>query len=156
MKITNIRSETKSLEFIQAKLSYLLAKAGFNVNVNIVNKSRIDITGPYRMKGPQRLTHTYTVNILCFKKGYRRSYKPTWDQYVELNNLVNSFLDKHNITASVKSLDYIVRSKTTGAEYQWSQPYWVLDNEAKGYGPTFETEKQAIEYVANFKRACTA
>lgn len=156
MKITSIKSKTKSLEFIQARLAYLLVKNGYDVNVNIINKSRIDIKGPHHGKGPQMLAYTYTVNIGCYKHGYRKSHKPTWDQYVQLNHLINNFLDKHNITANVRSLDYVVRTTTGGAEYIWYPPSWVVDNEIKGFGPTLETELEAQEYVYSFRKARAA
>lgn len=152
MRITNIKSKTKSLEFIQAKLSVLLYKSGYNVELFIINKSRIDIKGPHRGKGPQMLAYTYNINIGCFNKGYRRCHKPTWDQYVTLNHLINDFLDKHKISASIKSMEFKVRDKDYGRENDWDQPYWVCQNQHNGFGPVLETETEAVEYVAKFKQ----
>ncbi len=154
MKITAIRTNTKKKAHLQpiiGFLNYKLKRAGFDVNVFAVNSSRIDVSGFQRGRGPQRLEATFTLST-SVKKGYRRGKKPTWNHYVELNDAVNDVLDALKISASIRSMEFVVRDRKTGRINSWDKPGWVLHNERLGYGPTFETEAEAAFASLKFRK----
>jgi len=157
MKIRKLRDcnnkflSSAEMHELYYQLGQYLEFNGWYCEINMVNPSRIDVTGPSHGKGPQRNQHTYQINIGAFKRGYRRCKSPTWDHYVELNNAINDILDELKYSASIRSLDYIVRDCNSGRVDRWFKPGWIMSNETKGYGPVFGNEENARKYVEYFR-----
>ena len=119
MKITNIRDldsgkklSKPELETIAEVLQLKINKAGFHAHVTVINSSRIDLS--LRSKSFEVIPEILGYNATGFEGGYKKGYKltrtPTWDQRVEYNNIVNSVLTGYKIKAVVKSGLYTIRT----------------------------------------------
>lgn len=162
MKITDIKRNGKKLTEKQMttlveKLRKKATKAGFQFSLDRINSSRVDLSGTAPQRGPQRIKPTYRVTditIESLKKGYRKAYKPTWEQYESLNHAVNDVLDQMKLTATVKSKEFDIRDKNNGRINEWSEPYWVIQNRQRGcIDETYATEKEAQEHVDTIPEA---
>jgi len=54
-------------------------------------------------------------------RGYARTDVPTWEQRVEFNNLTNGVLDALNVSATIRSGPFTVRSARDGAVTSWDR-----------------------------------
>jgi hypothetical protein len=137
MRITGIRNkdgkkpETNELLLLINKLEYAVARAGFITEVTQVNGSSVKVgmhMCSFRVD-TERLGYNARVNdytVRHTKAGYKRTATPTWTQREEFNHIVNNVMDALTLSGSIKSGDYIVRTRD-GRVNEWSMPH-AYDN----------------------------
>lgn len=120
MKITKMRIKGKklsqeTLDKVAQELSTTFEKHGFITQVSVINQTTLNIgLGSWSCFKVNTDLVGYNAVVPCYNsyghlssrvgiKGYKLTTVPTWDQRVEFNNLINACLDKHNISASIKS-----------------------------------------------------
>lgn len=160
------RKPTKAqMQTLVKRLENAIARAGFETCVFQVNGSRVDIKGgasgvsnKYATINVQKRGYNYRVNGFTAyhtKLGYKRTNVLSWNQRVELNNLINDVLDNMHVTATIASRGFVVRRKEAsggvgtlylpkGRVNHWDVPFesnlgdslqpnyhdWIYENEA--------------------------
>ena len=175
MQIRAIKTKSGSnadLKELSKRLDFKIKRAGFLTTVTVVNTSRIDIKGGhsgvsnvYATVNIQKRGYNYRVNSFTVgytKLGFKRTNVLTWDQRVELNNLINDVLDKACVSATIQSRGFKVRDKQTGRVNRWEVQYesalgdsfqpnfhdWIYSDEAEA--------QRAVAFVKEYERGSNA
>lgn len=139
MKITNMRLDNpngrlltrQEIAAVLGDLERAIYRAGFVSNVREISKSGVNIAVSGKTFKINPKFHGYNARVGYYdgrgvvvqkasETGYVKTDIPTWEQRVEFNHLINDVLDKHNVSADVRSTgNFIVRSRETGAVRDW-------------------------------------
>lgn len=136
----NSKVEPQTLTALCERLASKLERAGFVTHVEQLNSQAIKIglhMSSFRVD-TKRLGHNARVGWYngmgqfmgnSSPKGYKRTDVPTWDQRVEFNDIVNDVFDKFELTCTIKSGAYTVRSRTG----RRSESDWTHEGHNAGY-----------------------
>lgn len=161
MKITRIRDKDNKkldrhvLEQIAKELELKAAMLGFihyayvdgsSIRTGINSKSFVINTG---MLGHNGRVGRFVDSV----KGYKRTNLPTWEQRVAMNHLVNDVLDSYEVSANVKSGNYIVRTSSGDRVSSWPDGGQLGKHFYGAFGRSDEilTEKDAREAMQSDK-----
>ena len=142
IKINGEKLEPKQLEYLAKQLHTKIKQAGFVTNAFVVNSSRIDINHrhmSYCKINTKRRGYNYRVNlctVMATKTGYKRTDTLTWDQRVELNNIINDILDSHRVVCRVQSREVLVRCKTNDLNHTAIRAF--AEPEDRNGNPSFQ------------------
>lgn len=166
MILTKIRNndgklKAKSLQTLANALSKALTKEGFITDVTVKNSSSLKLGLHSRCFSinTQKLGHNAVIysadSSMKFKKGYKRTNVPVWDQRVRFNDVVNDVLDSFRVSANIKSGPFTIRKGyDRGTEDSWRNeiPSWFqgysTDVAVNGLGQIYSVrvfESQAKE-----------
>jgi hypothetical protein len=120
-KISSISDKDK-VELIRGKIANMLRDKGYSASVEIKNGSinlrDIRISDDRVKEQGHNLQQTGST-----KSGIRKTRSLSWEDWVEVNDSVNSVLDSFNVSANVKSLGgkFDIRDKKEGrrSESDW-------------------------------------
>lgn len=135
VKIDGVRVSEAYLLRMGQQLVDILDVHGFITAAQINKKGQLKIGGQghgFRVDTKQR---GYNTQYSPFQKPKRTSYG-SWECHVEYNNLINDFLDKMHVEATVKNSMYVIRDKSgRKTEQDWldQTPQWVINNELRGF-----------------------
>lgn len=132
MQVTSIRKRGKKLDQFELielaiKIQKAFDRAGFRTHVRAVGLSGIHISENSKCFTIDPNIHARNAKYLRYRTevglSWKRTLLPTWQQRVQFNNILNQILDKANITASIRSGIFTIRSVREGA---FTAAYWSM------------------------------
>jgi hypothetical protein len=111
LQITSIKSQEP--EVVAQRVEAALKSKGYSVQVGVKGR-RVNISD-VRLDDKKLETEGYNLQVSHTKSGTRRTRALSWDNWVEVNDTINSELDSMNVSANVNSLGgkFKIRSGTT-------------------------------------------